>query len=358
MFRNYIFTFLLALPSLSFGYVRIGNGGEGVLENGRIYVRDLYEQGSHLNPWFGADTAPHVWAAWYGSRLFTQFSAERDYVVRKITDIERIFPGLGFAAIRALDKYNYIFVEKLDLLNNDSDTVPDSRRVQIAVRRYGDLYLSKEAWAKMDVEARAALLIHEAVYGLGKIHCGPQVCEQISREVRPLIGQLFFSSPRLNLKSEIARVLNVNSLAGVCEKPAARFEYAVISNTDKGRVYDSFVSDYQFVSDQWRGDVRNICERAEKVTDQSLAVVFSGVLFQQTLETKIYKVDVLGSIETQQGFYTKALFTPIKLFVNFQDKESCEMNLSHLVTQALNAKSKRGADVLETSLICLGALAR
>lgn len=37
------------------GTIFIGNGGEGIEDAGRLYLRDLYEVGIHQSPYFGAE---------------------------------------------------------------------------------------------------------------------------------------------------------------------------------------------------------------------------------------------------------------------------------------------------------------
>lgn len=348
----FILTLLVSFSSAA--YVRIGNGGEGVLENGQIYVRDLYEQNSHLNPWFGGSTSPALLEAWNKTNLSKHFSEARELILRKLTDIEKVYPGLGFVTLSALDKYDYFFVEHLELLENDSPSVPDSVRVQIAMRRYKTVYLSKSAWKIMSVESRAALLIHEGIYGLATIVCNQEACEQKSRAVRPLIGQLFFMTPQMDVNNEIRKVLQVQSMENLCANPIAQFRFAVVSEADRAKVYQSFQSQYFSRSEELRKDIQRICRVGENYTDRQVAVMYDGQIFFQSLNVKIYKMKIKEELETQQGFFTRVSRHYGRKFISFTNSERCELHLNHLVHQSFEIQ-KRTATI-DPSVACLGAL--
>lgn len=354
MFIKSVFTLTLLMSLSSMAYVRIGNGGEGVLENGQIYVRDLYEQKSHLNPWFGTSGSTSLREAWNRTTLEKYFSEERSLVIRKLTDIENVYPGLGFATLEALDKYSYLFVDELELLENDSPSVPESKRVQIAIRRYKVVYISNTAWTKMSAEAKAALLIHEGIYGLGRLTCNQNVCEQKSREVRPVVGQLFFPTSGIELQKSIHEVLEVKSLENLCALPVAQFQFSVVSEENRNKVYQSFQSQYQAFSEDLRKDVQKLCKIAEQYKDDKVVAMYDSQIFLQSLGVSIYKMNVQGELQTQQGFFTKKLQNYGRKFVSFTSVNQCETHLLHLILQSLAAQKKIAK--IDPSVACVSAL--
>ncbi|WP_374074607.1 hypothetical protein [Bdellovibrio bacteriovorus] len=350
MFIKSVFTLTLLMSLSAMAYVRIGNGGEGVLENGQIYVRDLYEQKSHLNPWFGTNSAASLREAWNRTNLEKYFSEERSLVIRKLTDIENIYPGLGFATLEALDKYSYLFVDQLELLENDSPSVPDSKRVQIAIRRYKTVYMSTAAWTKMSPESKAALLVHEGIYGLGRLTCKQNVCEQKSREVRPVVGQLFFSTVGTELQKIIREVLEVKSLEGLCTFPMAQFKFSVVSEENRNKVYQSFQSQYQSFSVDLKNDVHKLCQVAEQYKNDKVVAMYDSQIFLQALGVNIYTMDIQGDLQTQQGFFTKKSQNYGRKFVSFSSVDHCETSILHLILQSLATQKKMAK--IDPSIAC------
>lgn len=350
MFVKIVFILALLAPLSSNAYVRIGNGGEGVLVDDQVYVRDLYEQGSHLHPRFGSQISTSLLGAWNNTTLAKQFSSEKSLVLQKLTDIEMTFPGLGFATMQALEKYNYLFVDMLELLANDSPTVPESQRIQIAVRYYKTIYLSKTAWGKMSLESKAALLIHEGLYGLAKITCDENDCQQKSKQVRPLIGRFFSSASHDELKALIRENLDVQSLENLCTDPAAKFQFSIVSEKNMTKVFESFNSAYLAISEDFWQDVHKICQLALPYKDQKVLVKYEGLFLFQSIGVTIYKMNTQGEWQTQQGFSTKHIDGRQKKFVSFESSENCELHLRHLFTQSLETLKKMPN--LDPSLIC------
>ncbi|WP_374029637.1 hypothetical protein [Bdellovibrio bacteriovorus] len=356
MFIKSVFALTLLLSVSAMAYVRIGNGGEGVLENGQIYVRDLYEQKSHLNPWFGNTSLMSLREAWSRTNLETYFSEERSLVLRKLTDIESVSPGLGFATLEALDKYAYLFVDELELLENDSPSVPDSKRVQIAIRRYKTVYISNAAWTKMSPESKAALLIHEGIYGLGRVTCNQKICEQKSREVRPVVGQLFFSVPGIDLKKSFHDVLEIRSLENLCALPLAWFQFSVVSENDRTHVYQRFQSQYRVFSEDLNKDVQKVCQIADQYKDNKVVVMYDSQIFLQSLGVNIYTMDIKGDLQTQQGFFTRKLQNHGRKFISFANVNHCETRMLHLIHQSLMTQKKIAG--IDPSTVCAGALSK
>ncbi|WII70683.1 hypothetical protein QJS83_09450 [Bdellovibrio sp. 22V] len=354
MFIKSVFVLMLLWSVSATAYVRIGNGGEGVLENGQIYVRDLYEQKSHLNPWFGTKSSISLREAWNKTNLEKYFSEERSLVLRKLTDIENVYPGLGFATLEALDKYVYLFVDKLELLENDSPSVPDSQRVQIAIRRYKTVYISNAAWKKMSPESKAALLIHEGVYGLARVTCNQNICEQKSREVRPVVGQLFFSVPEIDLKKSFHDVLEIKSLENLCALPLAWFQFSVVSENDRTHVYQSFQSQYHAFLEDLKKDVQKVCQIADQYKDNKVVVMYDSQIFLQSLDVNIYTMDIQGDLQTQQGFFTRRLQNHGRKFISFASVDHCETRVLHLIHQSLMTQKKMAG--IDPSVVCASAL--
>jgi|GEM_PF-2591387 len=199
-----IFFLLICFPSLCFagGHV-IGNGGDGLILDHRLYLRDLVEADVEKNPYFGAASDPHLekklrLLVWDQEKL----PVEMKLLARKLTDLEKISPNLGEYVLEAILHYTWSPVSA------PLETIPDPEIVlktpenllQIANRLDTNIRIHRQSWLEMSVENRVALILHEALYSLLKPLCGfdqklqEQSCLQSARKARSLTGELFTAS--------------------------------------------------------------------------------------------------------------------------------------------------------------------
>lgn len=187
--KKLLFCALFFLSASASAQFLVGNGGQGVLLENRIVVRDLYERGTDSGPYFGAEIAPAVRERLRGSPAGRVMGGDVDLLLRKLTDFYRLWPMLGLAVTQSVGHFSIqVAGERLRPLPQDPDH--DLPVVQLAVRQKNHLILSPD-WRRLDGAQRAALLIHEGLYTLLKVDCDPLACDQYSIYVRDLVGDAF-----------------------------------------------------------------------------------------------------------------------------------------------------------------------
>ncbi|MFZ4403932.1 MAG: hypothetical protein ACOYOK_07505 [Pseudobdellovibrionaceae bacterium] len=257
----FIFLFLSFFASALQAQVIIGNGGEGVRIGEQIVLRDLYEEGSHENPEMGQKVDNDFLVRFYELKLDLFFATESELFLQKITQIEGVYPGVGRAILEAFAYFKFKFVSQpLPLLPNDSNSVSNDQRVQLALRRYSDIYIDYKSWLKMAVPQRVALMVHEALYSYLEVECKDSVCSQYSIQVRPLIGQLFLKKTTKDIGQLLKRI-GFDSVMAQCKIPyLINGQFSIFEkDTVQGPLYekklnlnkeDDFQNTFAFISDK------------------------------------------------------------------------------------------------------------
>jgi hypothetical protein len=176
----------------------VGSGGEGVLQDGKLRLRDLLDLGGGKKAYFG-----EVADSFYISRLRNSElpeSINKKRLAIKLTDFDALSPHLGDYLMDILDAYQWAFTEEALALLPERETIHDSiKRIPIANRYLERIVIHRPSWNELPPDDRIALLIHEAVYALLRPECGlgsENVCVQSAKRARDIVAFGFISPPR------------------------------------------------------------------------------------------------------------------------------------------------------------------
>lgn len=219
------FFFAFSLLSLnSHAQYIVGNAGDGVFYKGQVYLRDLFE--ADLTPQFTNELAPQFSADSAGFR--EGFPWPRLLLLRKLSELERVRPHLGSFLFEAIRVYEWKMIAgPLALLpGRPSLKIPESQRVQLAVRRKRIIYVDQGRWSLMPEEQRAALILHEVFSALLERDCVDSACEttvQASAKVYALVVAAFSSHEILKNSAALFEILNIPAVAWSEEGDEASF---------------------------------------------------------------------------------------------------------------------------------------
>lgn len=159
---------VFAVPN-AFSAIEVGNGGQGVLINGKLVVLDVVEAGVEANPLFDGAVARDPWAEEHLTRSLGSLGAPVRLISGKLQEIGRLSPLLRDTLIQAAEAYSWW------LVNSPLEDIPDSggvvdpkgrKIVQLAVRAGRSIRIAAEPWSKLDKKNQAALILHELIYAL------------------------------------------------------------------------------------------------------------------------------------------------------------------------------------------------
>ncbi len=194
---NLILTFLM-LSSLSYGGDKIGNGGDGVIMNNKIYLLDLLEMGVEEKPYFNPSVIiqPHIL-----ERISNEFSSLEgiplELTAKKLSEIYAIDQPLAMILLQTMELFEWRLVSKSLVDIPDEDTPLDIIRgelIQLAIRKGRTIRINLEAWNdnRFDEAHKVALIFHEVIYALmpPKYIDNSQMTQSSSR-AREINGYLF-----------------------------------------------------------------------------------------------------------------------------------------------------------------------
>lgn len=201
--------------SSGIGYV-VGNGGEGWFIEENLYLYDLVEGGIEKNPYIGAETKEvfKSYAAQLKVRL-NDLPFSESLLVRKLSDLERVLPGLGYYIAESLTSHLWMGVATpLESTVDQERVLKGSNNVQIANRLDHTIRIYRPFWNLLNQEHQIALLIHEGVYSLLKPACDVSgFCAQSSRQARTITALLFteahFKTDPTQISSHIVPLLSI-----------------------------------------------------------------------------------------------------------------------------------------------------
>lgn len=182
----------------------VGNGGGGILDNGKIHVLDLYEAGTAKAPFIEKTSDEDR------DLVFRKWNPEVDFdhrlLAQKLDELNHRFTNLGNFVADAFDFFEVTFADDPLTLLCDEEAPCRPGQVQLAIRRFRSIYLDRQLWRQLDAEQKIALLIHEGIYSYARVECDQtKMCRQISREIRPIVGQLF--SPNRDKDHELLSLI-------------------------------------------------------------------------------------------------------------------------------------------------------
>lgn len=185
---------LFSNPSFVFANGFVGNGGEGVEYDGKVVVYDLFSFGVHKNPYFGAQSDPLFPALPSPKEL--GFEYPKDLLQQKLTDLNRIAPGMGDYVLMTMNSYTWVLQDfPLTPIKRIDDPVilpTGARLTQIANRLGMTIRIHKDTWGRLDDANKVALIVHESIFSLVRpmpVQGGFQV--QSSRTAREIVGGFF-----------------------------------------------------------------------------------------------------------------------------------------------------------------------
>lgn len=215
------FIFLLALgcwigPAGASAQYVVGNAGEGILENGRLYVRELYERDLKEQISFEKTILPEIGDRVERSHALPLSLEEKKLLAQKLSAIEMAFPCGGILLLNAMEKYNWVFTQNPLTLHPERDAIrhfPDSVRVQIANRYYLSINVHQASWDLLNSPHRVALVLHELFYGLSVV---PLYSDEPSLgEVREVVGTLFLKG----IQKDSPLVKTISGMLGLEKGP-------------------------------------------------------------------------------------------------------------------------------------------
>lgn len=186
------------------GVTDLGNGGAGVIVDGRPVVLDLYEMGlveGTIDKTVKAESSI-VEAA---SQLSILTSPEQILLATKLTEISQLNARVAKLLVMGIGRYAWQVVPA-DLNVIPEKTPLNVETVQLASRLGAVIRIQKGLWDQMSASNKVALVVHEVIYAYAPLRlAGESLYRQDSLPVRELVGLLF--SPDLRKQTRLAQDL-------------------------------------------------------------------------------------------------------------------------------------------------------
>lgn len=186
----------------------IGNGGAGVMVDGKPVLLDLYEMG-FTTGFIERQIDVHDEYMKAAQTVTALTIDEQILLAKKLTEIHQVSPRLAVFLAGALREYFWpVIAGNLNVIPEVSPLNVET--IQLANRLGSVVRLQKSYWELLDSPNRVALVLHEVAYAYAPVE--PQtaqgaISKQDSVPVRELIGVLFLHSTdaTLNLKERVVR---------------------------------------------------------------------------------------------------------------------------------------------------------
>lgn len=270
----------------------VGNGGEVFRINGRIFLRDLYEGGVHLNPYVGADIDPTLARRLdYSAKIQTlvNFGVDKNLLAKKLTDLNNLRPSLGHYVLSAIEFYQWQKVSSpLGRLNDATPVldIPDEDRFVVANRLMNSIRLSNAPdlplWDLLDATGKVALLIHEGLYSLTQVHCENgeiQKCSQDPLFAREVVAAAF-SENHMDFEHAKSLMLNFDLPVDVdiCKhESSATADVSVKSDSSMGRPRVMARLENPYSRRERLQFVEQVCKNPERLALPKDAELFIGM---------------------------------------------------------------------------------
>lgn len=199
----FLFT-LLCFSGPSFASIFVGNGGEGVVLEGQVYLRDLYDNHIHLDAKVGPQINQEIQKRVKKSPVL-KLGVSEDLLARKLTDLNYMSPRLGLYVLAAMDVYEWVFVDhQLAPIQGDGTPFSEIEYIPLANRYLNTIRLQRQSWEKVPPVHRVALVIHEVLYSLMEPICSADgLCSQSAAYTRELVAWSFSRYGGLPFMSEM-----------------------------------------------------------------------------------------------------------------------------------------------------------
>ncbi len=202
------------------GETGVGNGGEAIEIQNKLYLLDFVESGIELNPKFDSNRRSNNS---FNDRVLKALANIEDEqtlvaVANKLEDIFKLNPVTARSLLIAIESFSWAMLPRL-LLPIPTEAGPidfnGAPRYLLAVRKNRVIRIIRENWERLDSGSRPGLIFHEVIYSLLKPE--RKVCRwtsapfkkdtltyflQVSAPARDIVGHLF--SNQFNNSTSVA----------------------------------------------------------------------------------------------------------------------------------------------------------
>lgn len=316
----------------------IGNSGDGVLLNKKIYLYDLYESDLHLKPYFGDTVSVRIQQHAYLTASLKSLGINEDLLLKKLTDAEKLKNGLGVYLMQVISRYQWIFTGLTLPLLPDKAPVGYIERLSLARRVHGSIFIDSERFNQMDAQNKVALIVHEAVSSLLRPVCEDGICEQKNLSSRLLTARLFnahsfnceaqclgYDEDLLAIDPQIVGVLETRIVADV------KIPQGIMSSFDLRLKPLNVVWSSQL---GFRNEISAICRKYLNLKRKNPSAALSIYLYRAgyIVQSQMYTAREAGTERSQLGTMItgRAPFCAQEN-LKIDDVYSCELELSRII---------------------------
>ena len=201
-FKKLILAALILLTIPAYATKEVGNGGDGIVIENKIYTYDFVEHGIHKKPYFNEIVAvPVTIKDAVDNNLFAFSETVRKKVAIKLAEVNEVDEVFTGALLVSLNSYAWNIIEDFSLEEiNDEDgsdiTIPRDLFRQVAVRNMRTIKFNGKFLANMDDDNIAGMILHEVIYAIIPLQdrideFGHNYSHQSSRRARDINSYLF-----------------------------------------------------------------------------------------------------------------------------------------------------------------------
>lgn len=187
--KKWLMMLLILTCTTAFAGNEAGNGGDALYRNGNLYMLDLVEAGAEEKPYLSESFPVDAKILVQFEKTFDANTVPLSALTKKMSEIKSLDALLAESLLHTMKSFSWRWVnsELVDIRDEDSSLdYPVEDLVQVAVRRSRSILVNRQAWEKMDVGNRVALIYHEIVYALIKEKSGSR-----SPRAREITGSFF-----------------------------------------------------------------------------------------------------------------------------------------------------------------------
>lgn len=178
------------------GPIVIGNGGNGVIKNGQVYLLDLIESSCDEHPFFNSDIKAELQQDI--EKIFDLHMFPVDLMAIKLTELKQLDKVFAYSILSVAKKLRWSFVNYRlkDTYDPTPIVIEPGALAQIGVRVNDNIMVDISYWNMMSPEHKTAFVFHEifnSYVAFIKNLDGEEV--QSGLQVRQLVGLIF--SPQL-----------------------------------------------------------------------------------------------------------------------------------------------------------------
>ena len=191
---------VLAFSPLAFAHEgSVGNGGDGIVLNDKLYLLDFAEFLKDRRPYFHRETKVRPEIAARVEQIFgsSELGVDTNLLSHKLSEVADQSRVTALALLRTMELYRWAMVD-YNLPNvPDENALIDGPLRQLAIRLSSSIVINRANWLELDAENRVGLIFHEAVFALLRPVGANGLKVQRSIAAREIIGHLF--GPNLQL---------------------------------------------------------------------------------------------------------------------------------------------------------------